>query len=79
MSRFTLNNSFNKSCSTDIQSISLVGCGSSYNAALYGAKLLRHTGAFTAVSAMDANSADEYDFRFLGDPSQQVSKLKYCL
>ncbi|KAL3798593.1 hypothetical protein ACHAWO_014002 [Cyclotella atomus] len=55
----------------DIDSISLVGCGSSYNAALYGAKLLRHTGAFTAVSAMDANSADEYDFRFLGDPSQQ--------
>lgn len=35
---------------------------------------MRHSGAFTAVSAMDANSADDSDFRFLGEPSQQVSK-----
>lgn len=59
----------------NVDSMSLVGCGSSYNAAMYGAKLLRHSGAFTAVSAMDANSADESNFRFLGDPSQQVSSL----
>jgi glucosamine--fructose-6-phosphate aminotransferase (isomerizing) len=55
----------------NIDSISLVGCGSSYNAAMYGAKLMRHSGAFTAVSAMDANSADDSDFRFLGEPTQQ--------
>jgi fructoselysine-6-P-deglycase FrlB-like protein len=54
-----------------MQSISLVGCGSSYNAAMYGAKLLRHSGAFTAVSAIDANSADESDFRFMVEPNQQ--------
>jgi glucosamine--fructose-6-phosphate aminotransferase (isomerizing) len=55
----------------NIDSISLVGCGSSYNAAMYGAKLLRHSGAFTAVSAIDANSADESDFRFMVEPNQQ--------
>ena len=53
------------------KSIALVGCGSSFNAAMYGAKLMRHTGAFAAVSAMDANSADEYDFRFMGEPNNK--------
>ena len=37
---------------------------------------MRHSGAFTAVSAMDANSADDSDFRFLGEPTQQVSETE---
>ena len=35
----------------NVDSVSVVGCGSSFNAATYGTKLLRHTGAFTNVSA----------------------------
>jgi glucosamine--fructose-6-phosphate aminotransferase (isomerizing) len=55
----------------DIDSISVVGCGSSINAALYGTKLLRHAGVFTNVAALDANSADDSDFRTLSDPKTQ--------
>jgi len=47
----------------DLDSLSVVGCGSSFNAATYGAKLMRHAGAFANVSAMDANSTEECDFR----------------
>ena len=36
---------------------------------------MRHSGAFTAVSAMDANSTDDYDFRFMGEPNKQVSEI----
>ena len=32
---------------------------------------MRHTGAFAAVSAMDANSADDSDFRFMGEPNNK--------
>lgn len=42
----------------------------SYNAANYGTKLLRHTGAFTNVSAMDANSTEDSDFRVLRNPEK---------
>lgn len=52
---------------TGIESMSVVGCGSSFNAATYGTKLLRHMGVFANVSAMDANSAEESDFRVLSD------------
>ncbi|KAL3797958.1 hypothetical protein HJC23_013196 [Cyclotella cryptica] len=55
----------------NIDSISLIGCGSSYNAAIYGTKLMRHSGAFTNVTAMDANSIDDADFRRLGEPKEQ--------
>jgi len=47
----------------NIDSISVVGCGSSFNAATYGAKLLKHMGVFANVTAMDANSTQESDFR----------------
>ena len=54
-----------------VDSLSVVGCGSSFNAAVYGTKLLRHSGAFTNVNAMDANSASESDFRVLSDPERK--------
>eukprot|EP00581_Thalassiosira_minuscula_P019338 CAMPEP_0183714274 /NCGR_PEP_ID=MMETSP0737-20130205/8851_1 /TAXON_ID=385413 /ORGANISM="Thalassiosira miniscula, Strain CCMP1093" /LENGTH=733 /DNA_ID=CAMNT_0025943181 /DNA_START=54 /DNA_END=2255 /DNA_ORIENTATION=+ len=55
-----------------IESISVVGVGSSFNAANYGTKLLRHAGALTNVTAMDANSTDESDFRVSSsDPRKQ--------
>jgi len=52
-----------------IEHMSIVGCGSSFNAAMYGTKLLRHTGAFTNVFAMDANSMEESDLR-VSDPTK---------
>lgn len=55
----------------DIDSIAVVGCGSSYNAAIYGAKLLRNMGVFSNVSPMDANSAEESDFRVRSDPGKK--------
>lgn len=54
----------------NVDSVSVVGCGSSFNAANYGTKLLRHTGAFTNVSAMDANCTDESDFRIFSHPEK---------
>ncbi|KAL7529562.1 hypothetical protein ACHAXR_003030, partial [Thalassiosira sp. AJA248-18] len=51
----------------DIDSLSVVGCGSSFNAATYGVKLLRHAGVLASVNAMDANSTEESDFRNLSD------------
>mmetsp|Transcript_23999 Transcript_23999/g.49701 ORF Transcript_23999/g.49701 Transcript_23999/m.49701 type:complete len:695 (-) Transcript_23999:192-2276(-) len=54
----------------EIDNISVVGCGSSFNAATYGAKLLRHTGVFANVAAMDCNSTEETDFRFHADPKK---------
>lgn len=53
-----------------IEHLTIVGCGSSFNAATYGAKLMRHTGVFTNVSAMDGNSTTESDFKFHSDPTQ---------
>mmetsp|Transcript_30487 Transcript_30487/g.61183 ORF Transcript_30487/g.61183 Transcript_30487/m.61183 type:complete len:705 (-) Transcript_30487:1543-3657(-) len=47
----------------DISSILMVGVGSSYNAASYGAKLFKHAGVFANVSAMDANAAEDSDFK----------------
>lgn len=47
----------------EIDSLTVVGCGSSFNAANYGAKLLRHMGVLTNVAAIDANSTEECDFR----------------
>ena len=47
----------------DITSILLVGVGSSFNAATYGAKLFKHAGVFASVSALDANATDDYDFK----------------
>merc|ERR1719145_86667 len=49
----------------NIESLKVMGAGSSLNAAAYGTKLLRHTGAFTTVQAVDANSYDDADFRQL--------------
>lgn len=46
-----------------IDSLSVVGCGSSFNAANYGTKLLRHAGVFANVNAMDANSMEHCDMR----------------
>lgn len=46
-----------------ISSLLLVGVGSSFNAASYGAKLFKHTGVFTTVSAMDANATEDSDFK----------------
>jgi len=46
-----------------IENLAVVGCGSSLNAANYGVKLMRHAGVFANVSAMDANSTDDSDFR----------------
>ncbi|KAL7546033.1 hypothetical protein ACHAWF_009379 [Thalassiosira exigua] len=57
----------------DIDSLTVVGCGSSFNAATYGTKLLRHTGVFTNVMAMDANSAEVSDYR--GRPNPKNSGL----
>jgi glucosamine--fructose-6-phosphate aminotransferase (isomerizing) len=57
----------------DIDSLTVVGCGSSFNAATYGTKLLRHTGVFTNVMAMDANSAEVSDYR--GRPNPKKSGL----
>lgn len=55
----------------NIDNLSVVGCGSSFNAATYGTKLLRHMGVFANVNAMDANSTEECDFRV---PSSDSSK-----
>ena len=46
-----------------ISSLFLVGVGSSFNAASYGAKLFKHAGVFTTVSAMDANATEDSDFK----------------
>jgi glucosamine--fructose-6-phosphate aminotransferase (isomerizing) len=54
----------------DIESLSVVGCGSSFNAAVYGTKLLKHAGVFTSVTAMDANTTDDADFRVLSNPKK---------
>ena len=37
-----------------IQNLQLVGCGSSYHAALYGARIMRWLGSFTTASAHDS-------------------------
>ncbi len=55
----------------NIDHLSVVGCGSSFNAATYGTKLLRHMGVFANVNAMDANSTEDSDFRI---PSSDSSK-----
>merc|ERR1719491_1917944 len=55
----------------NIESIAVVGCGSSYNAAIYGAKLLKHSGAFTSVCAMDADSSSESNFRVISNPEKR--------
>jgi len=55
----------------NIDNLSVVGCGSSFNAAIYGTKLLRHMGVFANVNAMDANSTEDCDFRV---PSSNSSK-----
>jgi glucosamine--fructose-6-phosphate aminotransferase (isomerizing) len=54
----------------NIENLLVVGCGSSFNAASYGTKLLRHTGVFTNVAAIDADSTEESDFRVHNDPSR---------
>jgi len=54
----------------NIESLSVLGCGSSYNAAMYGAKLLRHMSVFTQVSACDANATEESDFRVHSDANK---------
>lgn len=41
------------------------------NAATYGAKLLKHSGVFTTVGAMDANSTSVSDFRISKNPEEQ--------
>jgi len=46
-----------------IENLMIAGCGSSLNAASFGTKLMRHTGAFTTVCAIDGNSTDDRDFR----------------
>ena len=58
-----------------IDSMSVVGCGSSFNAANYGTKLLRHAGVFANVSAMDANSAEDSDFRIQSSTNPAKSGL----
>ena len=55
----------------DISSILLVGVGSSYKAAIYGAKLFKHSGVFASVSAMDANATEESDFKQFTKKSQK--------
>lgn len=54
----------------NIENLIVVGCGSSVNAANYGTRLLRHTGAFANVATMDADSTEECDFRIHSDPSK---------
>jgi glucosamine--fructose-6-phosphate aminotransferase (isomerizing) len=54
----------------NIENLMVVGCGSSFNAANYGTKLLRHTGVFTNVAAIDADSTEECDFRVHADPTK---------
>jgi len=54
----------------NVESLSVVGCGSSYNAAIYGTKLLRHAGVFTSVNAMDANSTEDADYKVLSDATK---------
>ena len=54
----------------NIENLIVVGCGSSVNAANYGTRLLRHTGAFANVATMDADSTEESDFRVHNDPSR---------
>ena len=55
----------------DISSILLVGVGSSFNAASYGAKLFKHAGVFANVSAMDSNSTEDSDFKQFTKKSQK--------
>jgi len=55
----------------DIESMVVMGCGSSFNAAIYGTKLLKHMGVFANVSAMDGNCTDESDFRVRSDPRKK--------
>ena len=44
-----------------IRHLLIVGCGTSLNASLYGAKLMRDLGAFDTAQAMDASEADVTD------------------
>jgi glucosamine--fructose-6-phosphate aminotransferase (isomerizing) len=55
----------------DISSILLVGVGSSFNAASYGAKLFKHAGVFANVAAMDSNSTEDSDFKQFTKKSQK--------
>lgn len=55
----------------NMESVSVVGCGSSYNAATYAAKLLRHAGAFTNVCAMNADTMEDHDFSITSNPDTQ--------
>jgi glucosamine--fructose-6-phosphate aminotransferase (isomerizing) len=45
-----------------IRHLILAGCGTSLNASLYGAKLMREYDAFETVAAMDAAEIREHDF-----------------
>ena len=45
----------------NIKHLLLVGCGTSMNASLYGAKLMRDLGAFDTAQVMDASEVDAPD------------------
>ncbi|KAJ8604796.1 hypothetical protein CTAYLR_001070 [Chrysophaeum taylorii] len=45
----------------NVKNLLVVGCGTSLNAGLYGAKLMRDLGAFETSSAMDASEVDVTD------------------
>ena len=47
----------------NIESLTVLGCGSSFNAANYGARLLKHMNTFTQVSAADADAGKQYRVR----------------
>lgn len=53
----------------NIDNLVVVGSGSSFNAACYGTKLLRHMGVFTNVAALDADTTEECDFPRKADPT----------
>lgn len=53
----------------DINNLVVVGSGSSFNAACYGAKLLRHMGVLTNVAALDADTTEDCDFPRKAEPT----------
>lgn len=59
---------------SSIRNLILAGCGTSLNASLYGAKLMREYDAFETATAMDAAEIREHDFPRKGGGVLAVSQ-----
>lgn len=60
----------------NIKHLLLVGCGTSMNASLYGAKLMRDLGAFDTAQVMDASEVDAPDLPVKNGGVLAVSQME---